>query len=209
MSAEYNFETGHVESHPAAGHGVDNDVKLRLGMALYILSDVLLGVFFVGSYIFLRGYDNNRLWFNAGIPPSLLASTIIMGLIVLSAIAYYLGLRSVTRGAQGPFRIAIAVAVALALADMVVQVALFRSLGFTTDNGTFASSYLLLSGYHIYHLALGLYLGAGVLNRAYHGRYDGRDMAGLTVIWYYWAWMALYGIAFWALLLIQPPTITH
>jgi hypothetical protein len=146
------------------------------------------------------------------------------------------------------------VAVLLYLLDFILQVVLMAHLPFTVAAGAFASSYILLSGYHVYHLAIALFLGAGVVNRALRGRYmpvgahaaqahggaprsaesaaagdafvlepragaDGEmadhesaemptlNTTGIACIGYYWLWAAIYGLAFWLLVLIQPPNL--
>ena len=53
------------------------------------------------------------------------------------------------------------------------------------DDGSYASSFMALSGYHAFHLLLTLFIGIGVWNRARLGRYAGDHwqvrMVGLLV----------------------------
>ncbi len=198
---------GTAEPHATAGHGVDEQQKLRLGMLMYIANDVILAIFFIGTYIFLRGYNSNQRWYlpSGTSGPSGTTTTIIMGLIVLSGLAFFGARQAIGRGNQSAFRALVVVAFVLAFADLVYQIWFMYHLPFTLDAGGFASSFILLSGYHVYHVLVGIFLGIGVIVRAFQGRYAMPKLAGLDVISVYWYWMALYGILFWLLVLIQPP----
>jgi heme/copper-type cytochrome/quinol oxidase subunit 3 len=78
-------------------------------------------------------------------------------------------------------------------------------LPFTTSDGSFASTYILLAGYHIYHMVLGIFLGIGVTHRALRGRYSSDRTAGLSAIGYYWYWMALFPVLVTLMVQLLPP----
>lgn len=203
MNIRYDSQLG----PEAVGYAVDEQRKLRLGMIFYILNDVILAIFFIGSYIFLRGYNTNQRFYlpSGTAAPSLLTTTVIMGLAILAAVAYYIGYRLMLRDIQGPFRIAMLLALLLALVDLAAQVWYMGRLPFTVADGGFASSFIILSGYHVYHMVVAVFLGLGVVNRAFHRRYTRFNLTGLGVIGIYFIWTAIYALAFWALVLIQPP----
>src|SRR5579883_1660192 len=105
-------------------HGeVDEDRKVRLGMFLYVLSDLILAIFFFASYIFLRGYNTNGRW----VPPPL-AHTIgsgpvaatgwVMLIAVAGAILYGVGQWALYRDTYNLFTAAMAGALALYVLDM-------------------------------------------------------------------------------------------
>jgi hypothetical protein len=132
-------------------------------------------------------------------------------------------------------------AAALYLIDAVVQIWFMAHQPFTPDSGAYASSFLLLAGYHVYHMVIGTFLGVGIVNRAFRGYYFSsvmssgtspnvsrgvrhgavaghetvdevtapeefpqRNTSGIASIGYFWYYAALYAVAFWLLLLIQP-----
>lgn len=259
MATELGF-SGLFTPDQARLREVNEDRKVRVGMLFYTCNDIILAIFFFGSYVFLRGYNINDRWFPPGTSqPPFGFGTWIMILVVLGGVAYAAGEIMLHRGQQTLFRALMVVAVLLYLLDLILQVILMAHLPFTQASGSFASSYLLLSGYHIYHLAIALFLGAGIVNRAFRGRYmpamvvtenenqaarametggthdpfvierredgdetDGsaasaghagsvamatRNTTGIACIGYYWLWAAIYGIAFWLLILIQPPSL--
>lgn len=213
---------------PAALREVDEDRKVRLGMLFYVANDVIFSIFFIGSYIFLRGYDTNVRWFPPGTPqPPYGPATVIMLITVAGGVAYAIGEWALHIGVQSIFRLFVVLALAFYLVSLAAQVWLLGRLPFTVQDGAFATSYIVLSGYHVYHMALGVFLGVGVVNRAFHGLYeprrslahveheeDGeagpvalalRNTTGIAAIGYYWFWAAIYAVAFWLLVIIQPP----
>ncbi|HEV7129991.1 MAG TPA: hypothetical protein VGN32_21360 [Ktedonobacterales bacterium] len=254
MATELGF-TGLFTPDQARLRVVNEDRKVRVGMLFYTCNDIILAIFFFGSYVFLRGYNTNGRWFPPGTSqPPYGFGTWVMVVVVLGGIAYAAGEWALHHGQQTIFRALMVVALLLFLLDMVLQVVLMAHLPFTQASGSFASAYLLLSGYHIYHLAIALFLGAGVVNRALRGRYvpmgahpaqahggaprsaesaAGGDSfvlerradadvemaehepaemptlntTGIACIGYYWLWASIYGLAFWLLLIIQPPNL--
>ena len=78
---------------------------------------------------------------------------------------------------------------------------------FGTSDGGFASEWTLLSGYHIYHLLIGTFLGLGLVNRAWRGRYSATKNLGVTTIGYFWYWMAATPVLVWLLMTLLPPKI--
>jgi heme/copper-type cytochrome/quinol oxidase subunit 3 len=194
---------------------VDEDRKLRVGMFMYVLADLFLAIFFIGSYIFLRGYDTNGRWF----PPD-----------SVGAIAYGAGEFGLGRGSRSLFRYAMLLAALLYLADGVLQIYYLANQPTTLDAaGSFQSSFVLLAGYHAYHMLLGVFLGIGIVNRAFRGYYDAqagavaghgaveqttaphefpqRNTSGIASIGYYWYYAALYAVAVWLLLIILPANL--
>jgi hypothetical protein len=65
--------------------------------------------------------------------------------------------------------------------------------------------YTTLSGYHVYHLLITLFLGLGITHRALRGRYSSSNMLGVTVIGYFWYWAALMPVILALLMLALPP----
>lgn len=222
-------------SRPAARAEVDEDRKVRLGMFFYVLSDLILAVFFFASYIFLRGYNTNDRW----VPPSLthvigsgpVAATGWITLIaVVGAVAYGVGQWALYTNKYALFTWAVAAALLLYFADGVIQLVVILRQPYDVSAGSFASAFGVLAGYHVYHMALAVFLGVGVVIRAMRGLYrwpaepgapqqhaaaagggeqpftgPARKATGIAAIGYYWHYAALYAIATWLLLLIAPP----
>lgn len=192
-------------SGAAHGDSVDNDLKLRRGMLYYVLTDVLFVIFLLASYIWLRAYHADG-WFPDGTKlPDQMTVYILTGLCVLSAVFYFIGFIGIRNGSQATLMIGMALATVLAIAALSGQIRFMGHLPFTVTDGSFASAYIMLSGYHIYHLALGTFLGIGVTHRAVRGRYSSDRTAGLSAIGYYWLWMALTPVLVTVMMLALPP----
>ncbi len=214
---------------------VDEDRKVRLGMFFYVLSDLILAIFFFASYIFLRGYNTNDRW----VPPPMAqaighgpvaATAWIMLIAIVGAVAYGVGQWALYRNRYRLFTRAIVTALALYAVDLVVQVYVILHQSYDVTAGSFASAFGVLAGYHVYHMALAVFLGLGITNRAVRGLYrkraevsspdahtaaagggeepsaiPPRKATGIASIGYYWHYAAIYSIATWLLLLIAPP----
>lgn len=194
--------TGHAASH---GDQVDHELKLRRGMLFYVLTDVLFVIFLLASYIWLRAYRAPG-WFPDGTKlPDAQSVYILTGLCVLSAVFYFIGFVGIRNGSKATLMICSAVATVLVIAALSGQIRFMGHLPFTTGDGSFASTYIMLSGYHIYHLALGAFMGIGVTHRAVRGRYSSDRTSGLSAIGYYWYWMALTPVLVTLLMIVLPP----
>ena len=77
-------------------------------------------------------------------------------------------------------------------------------LPFTQSGGGFASMYVLFTGYHIYHMLLGLMFVIGITVRALQGRYTREHHMGITTIGYYWYWVVIFGIIGYLLPIVLP-----
>jgi heme/copper-type cytochrome/quinol oxidase subunit 3 len=193
---------------------MDEDRKVRLGMLFYVLSDLMLAFFFFGSYIFLRGYNTNDRW----VPPPVAhligsgpvtATAWIMTIAVAGGLSYAVGQWALHRELQRIFTWAMVAALVLYFVDLALQVYVMGHQRYDVTDGSFASSFALLAGYHVYHMALGVFLGLGIVTRAFRGLYRRGDgpprTTGIACIGYFWYYAALYAVAMWLLLLIQPP----
>jgi heme/copper-type cytochrome/quinol oxidase subunit 3 len=192
----------------AAEHGIDNDRKVKIGMGFYVLVDVIFVVFLLISYIWLRAYNTADGWFPKGTKvPDATTSYILTALIVASALCYFVAYRGIRSGNQVVLRAGLLAATLLLVAGLVGQVWFQGHLPFVTDQGSFASAYIMLSSYHIYHLALGTFMGLGITHRAFRGRYAPDRMLGVVTVGYYWYWMAATPVLIALLMLALPPQV--
>jgi cytochrome c oxidase subunit 3 len=201
---------------------VNEDRKLRLGMFFYVMADLFTAIFLIGVYVFLRGYDTNGRWFPPGSKtPDMTQVTVVTIITVLGSVAYAVGSGALKGRSLSLFRYAMLVSALLFLGDGVYQLWSITHLPFDQTVGSYGSSFVLLAGYHAYHMLIATFLGVGVVIRAFRGYYDKteyvpdgphapspeyaqRNTSGIASIGYYQYYAALYAIAFWLLLVIQP-----
>ena len=195
----------HASSH---GDFVDHDRKLRFGMVFYIVTDMVFVTFLFVSYIWLRAYNTGGSWFPDGTKlPDTMFSNILTGLLVLGAICFFVAYQGLKAGNQGLLRVGSLVAFLLVVAALVGQFYFMGHLPFVTQDGSFASTYLMLSGYHIYHLLLATFLGLGVTIRAFRGKYDATRTLGVRIIGYFMYWAAAMPVLLWLMLTLLPPKV--
>ena len=192
----------------AAGDHVDNDRKVRLGILFYVLTDVVLVLFLFASYVWLRAYNTAGGWYPLNFRlPDQTTTNVLTLLIILSGICYVAAYQGVKRGNQMVLRIGALLALLLMIVSLIGQIRFMGQQQFTTFNGSFASTWITVSGYHVYHMLVGLIVGIGLTVRAFQGRYTAERHLGVSVIGYFWYWMALMPVCFWILMAILPPKL--
>lgn len=192
--------TGH-----AAEHLIDNDRKLRLGILFYVLTDVILVLFLFAAYIWLRAYTTDGGWFPLQERlPDQGTTNVLTLLILLSGVSFVVAYQGIKRGNQTVLRIFAALALLLLIVSLIGQIRFMGQQQFATIDGAFPSTWITISGYHVYHMLVGLIVGIGLTVRAFQGRYTAEHHVGVTVIGYFWYWMALMPVAFWILTAILP-----
>ncbi len=184
--------------------------KITIGMVMYIATDVLLGLMFIITYIWLRQYNTNNLWFPKGVvaPPSTELLWPAIALAVSSG-AYALAQVTIRYNSQVLFCLSLLVAFLIMVGTLVWQFMDMTNLPITQADGSFASSYLLLSGYGLVHLAIATILGFAVTVRAFRGYYTAESHVGVDVIGVWWHWVVTFAIIFWLLVLLQPASLFY
>jgi len=201
-----SLATGHAEGH-AASH-VDDDQKVRIGMFLYVVTDILFALFLLTAYLFLRSSNTQNAWFPTGVPDLGGVQSIALFetiALVISGLAYLVGHLGARADNQALLRGGIVVAALAWLAALGIQYYYVGHLPIITSDGAFASSYITLSGYHMFHLLLGLPMLIGITVRSLQGRYSAARHLGITTIGYFWYWAVILGIIIWLLPILLPP----
>lgn len=200
-----------VEAH-GTGHSasaIDDERKVRLGMLFYVLTDVTFVIFLLVGYVWLRAYNVNGDWypFKSFAVPDETTSLILVLLMVASGACYFVGYRAILAGNKMLLSIFATLALILTVVTLIGQFRFMGSQVFGPRDGGFTSEWLLLSGYHIYHLLIGTFLGIGLVNRAWRGRYTSERHIGVITIGYFWYWMALTPVLVLLLTTLLPPKI--
>ncbi len=200
---------GHAE-HAADGYTEEellNDRKVRLGMLFIVLADVLFVIFMMVTYPWLRAYNTDQGWFpypNMKLPDNTM-SLILVLLMVVSAAFFFIGFMGIRAGNQALLRVGMLVSVVLVVVTLVLQIRFMGQQQFATVDGTFADTWLLFAAANVYHLLWAVFLGIGITNRAFQGRYTQARHLGVITIGYFWYWAALTPVLFYLLQLLLPP----
>lgn len=197
-----------VAAHGHAAAQPMDEAKVRLGMRFYVLTDIIFVAFLLVTYIWLRANNTDSSWFPQGTKlPDANTNNVLVVLMVLSGISYFVGYLGIRRGSQGQLRIGMLIALLLLIAALIGQIRYQGNLPFVTTDGSFASTFILLSSYHIYHLLIALFLGLGLTHRAFRGRYTQERMLGVVTIGYFWYWTVATPVLIWLMMMALPPKI--
>ncbi|MGV8964915.1 MAG: hypothetical protein ACOH2F_01430 [Cellulomonas sp.] len=165
----------------------------RLGVFLLILGDTTFVLSMVFTYLYLRSLNTEGEWLASDQPGAVSTefSWVIGAVAVLSWLAY--------RWAQDDhremnvLRAGVLLACVIAGVDLGLQLAQMIGAGFTPRDGAYHSAWMALAGYHVVHLLITLFLGAGIIVRAAKGRFDS-DRWHIRLVGYWWTWMAVSAI---------------
>lgn len=187
-------------------HAGNDESKVRLGMLFYVLTDVIFVAFLFASYIWLRAYNTDNGWLPAHYRmPNSSTTYVLDALVVVSAVCFYIAYRGVRAGNQAALRVGAVLALVLLVVALVWQIRFMGQQQFAATDGSFASTFIVLSGYHVYHMLIGLFLGLGLTIRALRGKYTAEHHLGLVTIGYFWYWMALMPVLFTLIMTVLPP----
>jgi heme/copper-type cytochrome/quinol oxidase subunit 3 len=196
----------HAAEHHAASYGETEESierRQRLAVLLLIGADAVFALMLVFTYFYLRGLNVSDEWLPAGVQTVSSATTwAITIIVILSAASYAWGVAS--RSASG-LRAGTAIGLLLLLVDLVIQVMQLAFVPFHSTSGAYASSFLVLAGYHVAHLLLALFLGVGVLVRASRGMSGPRFRSQLRLVEYAWIWVAGAAVLFAVTLMFTAP----
>ena len=159
----------------------------RLGVLLLIVGDAAFVLSLVFTYLYLRALNTEGGW----IPPK--GQTVPSGLgwliaaVMVVSLALY---RWAETGAARPRRLTLGVllAVLLVLVGLVLQAYQLGTAGIRVADGSYASAWWALAGYHAFHLVLTLFIGVAIWNRARIGRYA-TNYWQVRLVGYWWVWV--------------------
>ena len=169
--------------------------RQRTGVILLIVADVAFVLSMVFAYLYLRGLNTEGGWISADEPRT--ASTalgwVIAAVMIVSWVAYRWAEVGARSGQAQRVILGVLAANVLVVLDAILQIYQITSANLRPDYGSYASSFLALSGYHIVHLALTLFIGLGVWNRARLGLFAHNDWH-VRLVGYWWTWVAIAAI---------------
>lgn len=162
------------------------------GAALLIVADASFVVALSFTYLYLRGVDTEHAFHPPGSPTaSLWWPWVVTGCMLVSLIVYNYGMSSNDPTDQSKFVIAGVVAVvimALALALNLVEMVTFP---FRISDNAYSSAVFVIAAGNVFHLAITLFLGIGMVNRVRRGLILGPQGWQVRIVGLWWAWVVL------------------
>jgi heme/copper-type cytochrome/quinol oxidase subunit 3 len=185
-----------------AGAGVYNE---KLGMWIFLGSEVMFFTALIGAYLILR-FAHPQSW--AGHPQQTpLNIPVTAGntfLLICSSVTMVKAFAAAQDGLQRHLRLWLLGTVLIGATFVGVQVYEYRELighGFIPSQSLFASTFYTMTGFHGFHVTMGVICMTFVTARAFMGRYTVTDHRGVEVIGLYWhfvdlVWIILFTIVY-------------
>ncbi len=190
-----------LEHVPEHAHGLEPHVKVaraRAGVLMLILSDALsvLAIFAAGGYLSALNTEN-QFKITGDFAPAFLPGLIVTLAMVLSALLYFVWVRSLRSSGSG-LTFALVLAWLLMLGGGVADVWIGASLRYGVPISAYESVLLLVTWSTAIHLLLTAIIGLLLLGRSMRGRLR---IDGLTfvpeVTGYWWYYTVAAGVLMW------------
>ncbi|MDQ6798167.1 MAG: heme-copper oxidase subunit III [Actinomycetota bacterium] len=170
------------------------------GMAVVIMTEAMIFVILLASYLFLRAASKQWPLGDIEVPDLKFAlpfSFVLWG----SSIPIFWAEASIRNGHVGRMRVGVAISFVMGLSFFFFTLYDFNELHFGWRTNAYGSIYYTIVGLHAFHVFLGLGLSVMVSVKAWLGRYDRGRHASAEVFFLYWhfvdfVWLAVFPIVF-------------
>jgi heme/copper-type cytochrome/quinol oxidase subunit 3 len=182
------------------GAGVYNE---KLGMWLFLGSEVMFFTGLIGSYIILR-FARPDLWAEPGAVLNVPVTAVNTFLLICSSVTMVKAFASAQDGNQKALRMWLVATTLIGATFVGVQVYEYLELvhkGFTPSAGLYGSTFYTMTGFHGFHVTVGVICMAFVTWKAFRGKYTATDHRGVEVVGLYWhfvdlVWIVLFTIVY-------------
>ena len=199
--------TAHAATHGMAGgehaQGAVGVHTQKLGMWVFLVSEVMFFTALIGSYIILR-WGTAAQWPE---PRSVLAipvTAINTFILICSSVSMVKAYAAATRDDQAGLRCWLLLTVLGGATFVSVQAFEYHHLiekGFLPSSGLFGATFYTMTGFHGFHVTCGVLSMIWVTIRAFRGKYAGGKFQGIETIGLYWhfvdlVWIILFTIVY-------------
>ena len=175
----------------------------KLGMWIFLASEIMFFAGLIGSYIVLR-FANLHSW---PVPSTVLnipLTGINTFILICSSATLVLGLASVQKGYREGLQVGLFLTVVLGSIFLSIQFHEYNELihdGFTISSSIFGSCFFTLTGFHGAHVFAGVVWLIVVLIRSFMGYFSPEEYAGVEIVGLYWhfvdlVWIILFTILY-------------
>jgi cytochrome c oxidase subunit 3 len=182
----------------------------KVGMWVFLCSEVMFFAGLIGSYIVLR-FGASESWANPGEVLNVPVTAVNTFILICSSVTMVKAFAAAQEGDQkGIRRYTLATAV-LGAVFLGVQVFEYTELvlhgewqgshGFTPSAGLYGATFFTMTGFHGFHVFLGVVCLSWATIRAYRGHWGADNYRGLEVLGLYWhfvdlVWIILFTIVY-------------
>jgi len=187
-----------VQAEPGAG--VYNE---KLGMWVFLASEVMFFTSLIGSYIILR-FAHPEMWKGPGEVLNVALTAGNTFLLICSSVTMVKAFAAVQDGDQAGLRKWLIATTLIGATFVGVQIFEYMKLvehGFVPSEGLYGSTFYTMTGFHGFHVTIGVICLIFVTMKAFQGKYTATDHRGVEVVGLYWhfvdlVWIILFTIVY-------------
>lgn len=184
----------------AAGAGVYNE---KLGMWVFLGSEVMFFTSLIGSYIILR-VAHPEAWAPPGKVLNVPITAVNTFLLICSSVTMVKAFASAQDGLQRALCRWLVATCVIGATFVGVQAFEYHHLiakAFVPSEGLYGSTFYTMTGFHGFHVTVGVICLAFVTWKAFRGKYTATDHRGVEVVGLYWhfvdlVWIILFTIVY-------------
>jgi cytochrome c oxidase subunit III len=175
----------------------------KVGMWVFLGSEVMFFTALIGTYIILRAAHPEG-WAAPGKVLNVPITAVNTFLLICSSVTMVKAYAAVQDGDQRGLRRWLVATVIIGAAFVGVQAYEYAHLiakGFVPGAGLYGSTFYTMTGFHGFHVSMGVLCMMYVTWKAFRGRYSQSDHRGVEVIGLYWhfvdlVWIILFTIVY-------------
>jgi heme/copper-type cytochrome/quinol oxidase subunit 3 len=182
------------------GMGVYNE---KLGMWVFLGSEVMFFTALIGAYIILR-VAHPEAWQPPGEVLNVPLTAINTFLLICSSVTMVKAFAAIQDGNLAGLKRWLIATVLIGAGFVGVQIFEYMHLvsaGFVPSEGLYGSTFYTMTGFHGFHVTVGVICMIFVTWRAFRGKYSAADHRGVEVVGLYWhfvdlVWIILFTIVY-------------
>jgi len=191
---------------PSAGAPAQGGVGVytqKLGMWVFLVSEVMFFTALIGSYIILR-WGTDASWPEPRTVLAIPVTALNTFILICSSVSMVKAYAAATRDDQAGLKRWLLLTVLGGATFVSVQAYEYHHLiekGFLPSSGLFGSTFYTMTGFHGFHVTCGVISMIWVTVRAFRGKYAGGNYRGVETIGLYWhfvdlVWIILFTIVY-------------
>ncbi|NNG15099.1 MAG: heme-copper oxidase subunit III [Gemmatimonadales bacterium] len=190
----------HPPAEAQVGSGVYNE---KLGMWVFLGSEVMFFTALIGSYIILR-FAHPEAWQAPGEVLAIPITAVNTFLLICSSVTMVKAFAAAQDGNQKALPLWLLATVIIGATFVGIQAYEYSELihhGFVPSEGLYGSTFYIMTGFHGFHVSMGVLCLIFVTWKAFRGKYTVADHRGVEVVGLYWhfvdlVWIILFTIVY-------------
>jgi len=185
---------------PERGLGVYDK---KVGMWIFLCSEVMFFTGLIGSYIILR-FGASSAWPLPGEVLNVPVTAFNTFLLICSSMTMVKAFAAIEGGNERALRWWLLATALIGMTFVGVQLLEYRQLvhhGFLPSSGLYGATFFTMTGFHGFHVTVGVICLFWVTRKAFRGGYTRDDHQGVEVVGLYWhfvdlVWIILFTIVY-------------